>query len=109
MLNKFILAFCSLILLSCTHSVHIVHVGDFRPYQKFSSGTKIEAEQEQFLILGFTLETNYINRARKDLLSQCEKGVIQGPVTRVSTSHGFFSWTNHVHMQALCLDTSEAM
>ncbi len=104
MLNKIILTMCSLFLLSCTHSVHIVHVGDFRPYQKFSSGTKIESHEKQFLILGFTLETDYINKARKDLISQCEKGVIQGPVTRVSTSHGFFSWTNKVHMQALCLD-----
>ncbi len=81
-----------------------MNIGDFRPFQKFSSGTKIEAEAEQFLILGFTTETNYINEAREELLSQCKTGVIQGPVTRVSTSHGFFSWTNKVHMQALCVE-----
>jgi hypothetical protein len=102
-LNKIILSLTLLMIISCTHSVHIMHVGDFRPYQKFSSGTKIESEAEQFLILGFTQESNYINEAREQLMAQCENGVIQGPVTRVSTSHGFFSWTNRVYMQALCV------
>jgi hypothetical protein len=101
-LNKLILS-TLIFSVACTHSVHLVHVGDFRPYQKNTSGKKIEAVTEQFVILGFTQETDYIDLARANLLKQCEDGVIQGPVTRLSTSHGFFSWTNRVSMQALCV------
>lgn len=88
---------------SCTHSVHLVHVGDFRPYQKLTSGKVIEAISEQWVFLGFTQQTDYVNNARNDLMKQCPTGRIQGPVTRLSTSHGFFSWTNKVHVQALCV------
>lgn len=81
----------------------MVHVGDFRPYQKMTSGKKIDAKAEQWVFLGFTLETDYVNIARKDLMAKCSNGVIQGPVTRISTSHGFFSWTNTAYVQALCV------
>jgi hypothetical protein len=102
--NKlFILIIFVLFGVSCTHSVHLVHVGDFRPYQKITAGKTIEATAEQWVFLGFTLETDYVNIARADLMKQCTDGVIQGPVTRLSTSHGFFSWTNKLHMQGLCV------
>lgn len=81
----------------------IVNVGDFKPFQKRTSGKKIEAMAEQWVFLGFTLETDYVNIARKDLMDQCVNGSIQGPVTRISTSHGFFSWTNKAYIQALCI------
>lgn len=83
-----------------------MNVGDFKPYQKNTAGRKIEAKAEQWVFLGFTLETDYVNEARKELLSKCEKGTIQGPVTRISTSHGFFSWTNKAYIQALCVERS---
>ena len=102
MLNKIILL-SFILLVGCTHSVHLVHVGDFKPYQKNTSGTKVTAEAEQFVILGFTSETDYVNIARTNLMNQCSTGSIQGPVTRLSTSHGFFSWTNKVYIQALCV------
>ena len=105
MLTRFILGLLTLsILSSCTHSVHIVNVGDFKPYQKRTSGRTIDAKAEQFVFLGFTLETDYVNIARKDLMAKCTKGTIQGPVTRISTSHGFFSWTNKAYIQALCVE-----
>ncbi len=104
MLNKTGLLLIILFAISCTHSVHIVHVGDFKPYQKQTSGRKIESLAEQFLIMGFTKETDYVNIARADLIKQCPGGEIQGPVTRISTSHGFFSWTNKAHIQALCVN-----
>lgn len=100
MLSKLFLLF---FIVSCTHSVHLVHVGDFRPYQKLTSGEMIETTSEQWVFLGFTTQTDYVNQARETLMSKCSKGTIQGPVTRLSTSHGFFSWTNKVHMQALCV------
>lgn len=90
-------------LVACTHSVHLVHVGDFKPYQKITSGKRIDAKAEQFVVLGFTQETDYVNLARAELMKKCEGGTIQGPMTRISTSHGFFSWTNKAYMQALCV------
>lgn len=104
MFNKIILPLVLLsTLVSCTHSVHLVHVGDFKPYQKNTAGKKVAAKAEQEIFLGFTLETDYIEIARTNLISQCAKGAIQGPVTRISTSHGFFSWTNTVYIQGLCI------
>ena len=103
MLNKITILFILLISVACTHSVHLVHVGDFRPYQKMTSGKRIEAKAEQFVVMGVTQETDYVNLARAELMKQCPNGVIQGPMTRISTSHGFFSWTNKAYMQALCV------
>jgi hypothetical protein len=80
----------SIFLVGCTHSVHLVHVGDFKPFQKLTSGRTIEALAEQWVFLGFTLETDYVNIARENLIKQCNDGSVQGPVTRLSTSHGFF-------------------
>lgn len=103
MLTKLFLLFTLLSIFACTHSVHLVHVGDFKPYQKITSGKRIEAKAEQFVIMGFTQETDYVNMARAELIKQCPGGTIQGPMTRISTSHGFFSWTNKAYMQALCV------
>jgi hypothetical protein len=102
-LTKVILFLSLLFSFACTHSVHLVNVGDFKPYQKITSGKRIEAKAEQFVVLGFTQETDYVNMARAELMKQCEGGTIQGPMTRISTSHGFFSWTNKAYMQALCV------
>ena len=109
MLNRLILAFCFSLMASCTHSVHLVHVGDFKPYQKQTSGEKIEARAEQTVFLGFTLETNYVDLARNELMQKCPKGEIQGPVSRLSTSHGFLSWTNKLYVQALCVTRKTAL
>ena len=103
MLSKLILILASFFTFACTHSVHLVHVGDFKPYQKITSGKRIEAQAEQFVVLGFTQETDYVNLARAELIKKCPGGAIQGPMNRISTSHGFFSWTNKAYMQALCV------
>jgi len=102
-LNKWTILFAAILLSACTHSVHLVHVGDFKPYQKMTSGEKVESKAEQWVFLGFTQQTDYVNLARKELINKCQNGTIQGPVTRLSTSHGFFSWTNKIYIQGLCL------
>lgn len=103
MLTKILAPSILMLSVACTHSVHIVHVGDFKPYQKITSGKRIDAQAEQFLVMGFTQETDYVNLARAELMKKCPGGAIQGPMTRISTSHGFFSWTNKAYMQALCV------
>jgi hypothetical protein len=87
----------------CAHSVHLVHTSDFVPYASIESGEMIEARTEQFLILGFTGETDYVDQAYQKLMAACPSGRISGITTQISTSLGFFSWTNKALMQGLCL------
>lgn len=87
----------------CAYSIHQVHVSDFSPYEKLTSGQIVKAQDEQFVILGFAMDTNYVETTREKLISQCPKGDLQGITTRYSTDLGFFSWTNKILMQAVCL------
>jgi len=86
----------------CAHSIHLVHAGDFASAQK-QSGKSITVSSEQFVILGFVGNTDYVNKAYDDLKSQCEGGVVSGITTQFSTSLGFFSWTNKILMQGTCI------
>ena len=98
------LVFLALLLSGCTHSIHLVHMGDFEPtYKAFNKGEWVSAETEQFTILGFVTQTDYVDKAYAELKSQCPKGQIQGVQTEYLTSHGFFSWTNRIRMQGLCI------
>lgn len=88
----------------CAYSVHQVAVSSFEPYRSLKSMKEIQAEGEQFVILGFAGDTEYVNQTRKKLESQC-RGPIAGVVTRYSTALGFFSWHNHIHMSGWCAST----
>lgn len=90
-----------LALTGCSFSIHEVHVSDFDGVPE-SGGKIIEAQAEQFTILGFKRETDYVDKAREELEGKC-KGRIQGITTQFSTAHGFFSWTNKIKMQGLCI------
>lgn len=103
MLSKYICVLFILLLVGCSHSVHLVNVGDFSTNEKITSGKTVESIAEQFVIMGITTQTDYVNEAREELIKRCPNGTLQAPVTRISTSHGFFSWTNKAHMQALCI------
>lgn len=67
-------------------------------------GKPIEAKSEQFVVFWFADNTNYVNQAYRQLSQQCPEGTITGISTQYYTSHGFFSWTNHVVMQGLCFN-----
>lgn len=87
----------------CTHSIHMVHVSDYEPYAKLEGGDIIKANSEQFVVMGFVDNTAYVNQAFERLQDKCPNGRIQGITTQYSTSHGFFSWTNKILMQGLCV------
>lgn len=88
----------------CTHSVHISHQSDFSPtFKGLGQGQLIKAKAEQHVILSFVQNTEFVNVAYNRLQDQCPNGQIQGIQTQYSTSHGFFSWTNVVEMQGLCI------
>jgi hypothetical protein len=99
---KYILLLTSLLFMSCSHSVHLVNLSDFEMDKKASKGKPISVQTEQFVILGFVSDTNYVDNAKKQLINKCPNGSIKNIRTRYSTSHGFFSWHNKINMEALC-------
>ena len=96
-------SFGMLLMSACTYSVHQVPLSDFKPYTAGRSGKPIEARGKQFVILGFANETNYVDSAYKQLQGQCVNGTVTGIAAKSYSEHGFFSWTNHIHMQGLCV------
>lgn len=107
--NLFKLLLCAVFMLNgCMHSVHHVHVSDFDPYGAVASGKFVEAKTEQFVVMGFVTESNYVDKAHRELQAKCKNGRIQGITTQYSTSLGFFSWKNKILMQGLCLASSKA-
>lgn len=96
----------SILLLSvggCAHSVHQVHASDYAPYAEIEAGEVVKASAEQFLILGFTTETNYVDTAYNQIMAACPGGQLTGLTTQLSTSLGFLSWTNKALIQGICV------
>lgn len=87
----------------CAHSVHMVHTSDFNPYAAVESGDMVKGYAEQFVVLGFVGQTDYVDVAYRNLLAACPRGSVSGITTQYSTSLGFFSWTNKILMQGLCV------
>lgn len=87
----------------CSHALHFVHLSDVSVEMLQKPIKRVEATGEQFVILGFVTETNYVNQAYAQLAQQCLNGKITGITTRSSSSHGFLSWTNKIVYQAWCL------
>lgn len=86
----------------CAYSVHDVYVSDNQPYAAIEKGDVIRAEAEQFVVMGFVQDTDYVNQAYKKLIAQCPTGNISSVTTQISTALGFFSWTHKALMQGLC-------
>lgn len=101
MIAKYLVLF--LMLGGCAHSIHNVHVSDFTPAKPIESGDMVKAKSEQFVIMGFATETLYVDQAYQKLLAACPNRPISNISTQFSTSLGFFSWTNKVLMQGLCV------
>jgi uncharacterized Fe-S cluster protein YjdI len=94
-----------LFLSACAHSIHEVHTSDFTPGVPIESGNMVKAQSEQFVIFWFANESNYVDEAYHKLMSACPSGALTGITTQLSTSLGFFSWTNKVLMQGLCVSS----
>lgn len=96
-------ALALLCLQGCAHSVHQVSVSGYEPYSTKSGGKEIKAESEQFVILSFITQNDYVDLAYNQLTSQCKDGDIVGITTQYSTSLGFFSWHNKIKIRGLCI------
>jgi hypothetical protein len=87
----------------CAHSIHEVHTSDFSPYTPIEDGELVKGYAEQFVVFGFVGNTNYADEAKQKLMNACPNGTITGITTQISSSLGFFSWTNKALMQGLCV------
>lgn len=104
MMKNIFIVVLGLGLSACTSSLHVSHQGDFHPtYASYQKGEWIEASSEQFVIMGFVMQTDYVDQAVARFKNECRDGAIQGVQTQFSTDHNFFSWTNRIRMQGLCL------
>lgn len=99
---KLLLTALALLLSSCAHSIHMYNVSDYTA--EASKGKDISAEAEQFVIMSFTDNTDYVNQAYRKLTDSCPNGQVTGINSRYSTSMGFFSWHNKIVVNAKCLN-----
>lgn len=105
MIQRLLVMASVLFSLACTHSIHLVHISDFSPtFKEYNKGRWVKVRTEQFAILGFVMNTDYVNEAYSQLMAGCPNGSLQGISTQYATDHGFFSWTNSIEMQGLCVN-----
>lgn len=97
----YLLLLLNIFVVGCTYSVHNYHISDYDSHAK-SGSTRIEVNTEQFVVLGFTGNVDYVYDAYQQLTEQCVDGTIDGIHTRYSTSHSFLSYTNKIFIQANC-------
>ncbi len=100
--NIFVLSII-LFSLGCSHALHLTNVSDIDSKVNLKGATRIRSEGEQFVVMGFVQQTDFVNEAYHALEAKCP-GEITGIQTRYSTSHGFLSWTNKVKLTAWCLN-----
>lgn len=104
---KYLIVLSFLIFSACAHSIHDVYVSDFGNYPHLDQGEIIRARSEQFSIMGFVGNTDYVEEAERKLVAQCPNGSITGISSQYSTSLGFFSWTHKILMQGLCTKSAQ--
>ncbi len=66
-------------------------------------GTSIEVEEDQNVILAFTFDTDYAERAAQKFLAQCPNGEIRNVATKFSTDLGFFAYKNKIKITGTCV------
>lgn len=87
-------------LLSCAHSYHQAG-SDFSLNPKSVKGETVRSVGSQFVILGITTNTDYVEQAVGQLEAKCP-GVISPLTTKYYTDLGFLSWTNNVVLEGIC-------
>jgi hypothetical protein len=103
MRNHFLIYISGLLILlsGCAHSVHEYEVSDFE-FQVGEKVTEVKSDGEQQVIMGFAFDTNYVESALNKLKKKCPNQKISGINARYSTSLGFYSWVNKVHLKGFC-------
>lgn len=93
--------FLPLLLSSCAHSIHQVYVSSMDQGTTYGSSRWVVAEAKDFVILGFELDTNYIELAYQRLEDKC-KGRLSQVSSEHLTSYFLLSYDQRLILKGLC-------
>jgi hypothetical protein len=85
----------------CTYSVHQLYVGSLDPGVTYAGARWVEAESDEFVILGFEFGSDYVEAAYKKLESQCP-GRLAQVTTEHLTAYKFLSYDQKLVLKGLC-------
>jgi len=84
-------------------SVHQYALTEMVPTTGKEKARPIEVEANQFVVLGFVYDTDFVDEARSKLLAQCQ-GRIVGVTAKHSTDLGVAAYRNKLKLTATCLE-----
>ena len=85
----------------CAHSIHQVYVSS-QDRESAGRGTWVTAEASEFVILGFQMNTDYVEEAYRALEGKCP-GRLAQVTTEHLTSFKLLSYDMKVVLKGLCL------
>ena len=85
-------------------SLHEVSLLEATDLSGARSVRPVEARTEQFVVLSFAFDADYVGDARRALLAACPRGRIVNITARFSTDLGFFAYRNKLVLRGYCLD-----
>jgi hypothetical protein len=89
------------LLSGCAHSIHQMYVSA-QDAQSAGQGQWVTADSQDFVILGFQINTAYVEQALRELESKCP-GRLAQVTTEHLTSYKFLSYEQKVVLKGLCL------
>jgi hypothetical protein len=95
------LAFLFLMLSGCSHSIHQVYVSSMDQGANYKQGKWVTAAAEDYVILSFQMDSDYIEKAYKNLEAKC-KGRISQVTTEFLTSYQFVSYDQKLILRGFC-------
>lgn len=98
---KITVALMVLLLTGCAHSIHQVYVSGQDP-QSAGQGQWVTADASDFVVLGFQMNTGYVQQAYRELESKCS-GRLAQVTTEHLTSFKLLSYEQKVVLKGLCL------
>lgn len=96
-----LLAACFCLLQACAHSIHQVYVSSMDKGSMYTSGKWLTVEEKEFVILGFQMETTYVQRAYRKLEEKCSGRLSQVTAEHL-TSYFLLSYDQKVVLKGLC-------
>jgi hypothetical protein len=96
-----VLVLLSAVASGCSYSIHQQYIGSMDPNARYGKGKWVTAEAKDFVILGFEMDSNYVERAYEKLGEAC-KGRIAQVTTEHLTAYKFLSYDQKIVLRGLC-------
>lgn len=98
-MKRLLAVLCAFTLTGCAYSVHQYGATDFTGMKP---GKKIVAEGSQQYFFAKT-DNNFVEKAYKKLINQCQNGTITGITTQYRTDLSFLSFTERLIIEGTCI------